>query len=282
MSQLVADVEATPITKNTAHCKFDPPFIYWIYRKKIGYLRLGFRIRDYYRKYCDTDDFKHVEDAIPDISLLVGWCWHRLFGLREHDPDIMDPVVYYIIMKMKDKALPTDYGFPSYVRVVARRHLLRHFYKFEQSRLGDRSIRSFTYKPFPTARDVEHKIFIEDLKECLLDHLENNTRLDETERQICKYIALCSLRGDMISEHLINIKYGFSAKKNREKLKFLVDFTDVTVRNYLYWVKDCIPNIYGDEKNQFVSMFEIDEDEQDFKDEETLQSYYTEMGYLRP
>jgi hypothetical protein len=283
MNQLVVDAEVTHTTKNIAltKFKFNYPFIYWVYFKNIGYLRLGFKIKDAYIKYLETDDFSHIENAVPDITLLIGWCWSKLFGEREHDPDVMDPVAYYFIFKLRDKALPIDYGFPSYVRIMIRRHLLRHFYKQEQQKGGDRSIRTFTYRPFPTARDVEHKIFIDDLKVCLLERLEHDTRLDETERKVSKYIAECALKGVKISEHLIDLKFGLNVKKDKEKLRFLVDFTDVTVRNYLYWVRKCIPNIYGDEKNQFVSIFELnDEDEVDFSDEEELKAYYAEMGHL--
>lgn len=282
MSLLVEDAEVTHTTKDTARSKLDTPFVYWIPGKKIGFLRIGFKIRDYYLKYLETDDFSHIEAAIPDISLMIGWCWTKLWGVREPDTYIMDPVAYFFILKLKDKALPTDYGFPHYVRVMVRRHLIKHFYKYEQTRQGDRSIRAFTYKPFPTARDVEHKIFVDDLIECVLKHLENDTRLDLWERHVSKYIAECTLRDKPISQHVIKMKYGFDVKKDREQLRFLVDFTDVTVRNYLYWVRECIPNIYGDESPQFLHQFELADEQIDLTDEENLSEYYTEMGYLRP
>lgn len=281
MNALVVDAEAIPTIKNTAHCKFDPPFVYWIYGKNIGYIRLGFQIRERYRKYLETDDFKYIEEAIPDISLLVGWAWTRVFLHQDHDRDVMDPVVYHVIFKLTKKVVPDSGGFPNYCKLMIIRELLKCYYKAEQIKKGDRSIRTFTYRPFPTAYDVEHKIFIDDLQDCVLDYITHDTRLDENERNICRYLAVCSLKGDLPSNNLIKVKFGLNSFKDPKRLRFLVDFTDVKVRNYLYRVRESIPNLYGDDKQAYFSSFEYEEEEEDVTDEAALQNRHTQMGYLR-
>jgi len=242
------------------------PFIYSRHGDNRGFLKIGMAIRNHYLKWVATENYKHVERAVPEIALFVGWQWKKIFGNKDFDYDIIDPVAYIIIFEFVKQKLPIDYSIAHWIRTIARRNLLREAYrKAFIPEQGDASIRTFSYKPFPVAADVEHRIFIEEMKEIILDYIEHCTRLDFNERQACRYIAESLIAGKRVSPLVLSSKYRIPD----DRMKFYIDFTKVVMRNELYKIREDIPELYGSEKEPFVVEFHDWRDEDEEEDAES-------------
>jgi hypothetical protein len=243
--------------------KFYYPFIYATHGDGRGFLKIGMSIRNHYLRWQATDDYKHVELAIPEMCAFVGWGWKKLFGGKAFDFDVMDPVVYMIITRFIGHVLPIDYSIAHWLKVLVRRNLLRNAYKTLHPKDGDRSIRSFSYRPFSVATDVEHKIFVEEMQGIILNYIEHDTRLDFNERKACRYIAEGLLKEKLPSPLVLKDKYGIPYG-NQE---FYLDFAKVVMRNELYKIRSSIPFLYGSEKEPFVmedeETHELEEEDQE-------------------
>jgi len=248
--------------------RFGYPFVYE-YDGIHGFLKLGMQIRRYYIKWFATENYDHVRDAIPIISNLVGWTWRKLFGERAFDYDVLDPVAYRVIFKFIDHKLPFQYSFAHYLRITIRWELIRYMYKKFIPFEGDRSVRSFNYRPFDAATDTEHRIFVDDLKDLILLHLGTSTRLDPDERQACCYIGEALIKASLPSPLVLRDKYGIPYPKQQ----FYLDFTKVNIRRQLYKVREDVPYLYGNERRSFVSMLELT-DEEKKEDEENTEAFF--------
>lgn len=243
--------------------KFYYPFIYASPGDGRGFLKIGMAIRNHYLRWIATNEYKHVELAIPEMSALVGWGWKKIFGGKPFDFDVIDPITYMIIDRFIKHAIPPDYGIAHWLRVLVRRNIIRNAFKTLHPEKGDRSIRDFTYRPFSVASDVEHKIFVEEMQELILSYIEHDTRLDFNERKACKYIAKVLLKEKLPSPVWLKNTYGIPYR-NQE---FYLDFTKVVVRNELYKIRSSIPFLYGSEKEPFVmeykESYELEEEDQE-------------------
>jgi len=239
--------------------RFIYPFTYAEDGNGSGFLKLGMGIRNHYIRWLATEEFEHVERAIPVISLFVGWGWKKLFGFRPFDLDVMDPVAYKIIFKFAEQSLPIDYSLAHWLKVLVRRNLVRQAYKTFMPEHGDKSIRSFNYRPFAVPADIEHRIFISEMQEIVLDYVEHDTRLDFNERKACRYIAEALMKEKLPSPLVLLNKYGIEYRRQ----EFYLDFTRVVVRSELYKVRDALPFLYGNEEEHFVAVLD------DYEYEET-------------
>jgi len=228
------------------------PFIYYKEGEGTSYIWLGFQIRDSYIRWIATADFKHVEAAIPNIALLVGWQWKKLFGGKGLDLDVLDPVAYKIIFKFIEMTLPINYSMPNFLKTVARRNLIRLAYKSFIPEVGDKTIRAFNYRPFPVPADAENRMFVDDMKEIVLDYVEHDTRLDNSKRRACRYIAELMLQERLPGPIVLRDKYSIPY----EDQEFYLDFTRVIVRTELYKLRAELPFLYGNEEKPFVMEFD--------------------------
>ena len=235
--------------------KFFYPFIYDVPGERRGFLPLGMKIRDYYLRWVATEDFKHVENAIPVISIFVGMGWKKIFGAREIDVDILDPVAYKIILKFIAKVIPTEHSFAFWLRTLVRRCLIRGAYKSLVPEAGDKSVRPFNYHPFMSPGDIENNIFISEMKDLLLDHIEHKIRLDVDKRLACRYLAEALMEEKMPSPLVLKTKFGIPYREQQ----FYVDITTVIVRSELYKLRESLPHLYTNERMPFVMVFEDDE-----------------------
>jgi len=231
------------------------PFIYDAPGDRRGITRVGFAIRDNYLRWIATGDDKFVDQAIPDIAALIGKVWRKLVSSKPMDPDFMDPVAYKIILRFHSHTLPTASLLPRFLRLTIYRDLYRQIYKTYIPDSGDRSVRDFSYHPFLSPADIEHRIFIREIQELLLDHIEFNTRVEEGKRKACRYLAETMMANKMPSPLILKKKYDIPYKEQQ----FYVDFTTVILRNELYKLRDSLPHLYTDERKPFIPPGDTDE-----------------------
>jgi hypothetical protein len=213
---------------------------------KRGTLKLGMMIRREYIRwvFLPNEDLERFEIIVGLLSLFVARAWRMVFHGRPYDLDVMDPVVYKLAIKLYNKELTVEFSLPKYMLVASRRLLIRNMYEYRFiPKRVDRSVRAFNYTHFPTYKDVEHRVYVNDVKELLLDYLGIDTRLDEEEREACVCIA---------QEYLMNwenppvgmlmTKFGLT----RKHCLFLIDFTKVVLRSRLYVLKKDVPELFKD------------------------------------
>ena len=240
---------------------FYHPFTYDVPGDNRGFMPLGMEIRKNYLKWEATKDEKHLNTAVPLIARLIGWCWKKLFGSKALDPDVLDPVAYKIIIKFVDCELPVGFHCAHWLRTLVRRNLLRIAYKTYVPEEGDKSIRGFSYKPYMSPADVEHRIFVSEVKELLLDYIETSTRFDEDKRSACRYLAIVLMEEKMPSPMILKVQFGIPYSEQA----FYVDFTMVILRNELYKLRKETPHLYSNEREPFVAVF--GDDYNDFEEE---------------
>lgn len=241
------------------------PFIYDTWGDRRGLQRVGFAVRDLYLQWIAVADKNYLELATAEIAILIGKIWRRSIG-SPMDPDLMDPVAYKLILKFYNHKLPFDYALPMHLIMSARRDLIRLVVKPMLPEQGDKSIRDFSYHPFMSPADIEHQIFVEEMKELLLDHIENNTRVDEDKRKACRYLATTLMENKMPSPLILLKKYGIPYKEQQ----FYVDFTSVILRNELYRLRDSIPSLYNTERKPFIPPGDEDDESEKNWDTETV------------
>ncbi len=242
------------------------PFTYELEGDLRHFLPLGMKIREHYLLWRETDNYDHLDDAVPLMARLVGWTWKQIFGKRQIDQDLLDPIVYKIVFKFVDKTLPTQHSLAEWLRVMCRRLVVRAAYKTYIPEDGDKSVREFNYRPFMSPGDVEHLIFVEEMKELILDYIEHDTRFDVVIRQACRYLASVLMQEKMPSPWILKDKFGIPYKEQQ----FYIDFTTVVLRNELYKFRDSLPHLYGNERRPFVAVLgdcnELEETESEEED----------------
>ncbi|MHA2066330.1 MAG: hypothetical protein ACXABY_18320, partial [Candidatus Thorarchaeota archaeon] len=224
------------------------PFIYYKEGEGRSFVYQGIVIRECYLKWIATEDFSHVEAAVKDIALLVGWQWKKLFGGKGLDVDVLDPVTYKIIFKFMEHGLPINHSMGHYLKTLIRRNLLRLAYKTVMPLEGDKTVRAFNYRPFSVPADAENRMFLDDMKEIVLDIVEHGTRLDFRKRRACRYIAELMLQEKLPSPLVLLDKYAIPYGEQ----EFYLDFTRVIVRKELYKLRSSLPFLYGNEEKPFV------------------------------
>lgn len=236
---------------------FSYPFTYDVIDDRRSFALIALTVRDNYLKWLDTKDEKYLEAAVPDLASYVGKMWKQSIGVPM-DLECLDKVAYRFVMRFYNNGLPSDYKLPSYLWLSVRRDLIRAYYKTYLPE-GDRSVREFSYHPFMSPADIEHKIFVGEMVELLIKHIECGTRLDESERAACKYLATVIVQEKMPSPLILKSKYGIPYKNQQ----FYVDFTTVVLRNELYKLRDSLPCLYSNERKPFIPPGDDDEFEEE-------------------
>lgn len=228
-----------------------------------SYIKLGLRIRGHYIHWFITEDQRHLEDAVPDVCKFVSLCWSKIFHGRPHDPDIMDPVAYKILLRMWKHKLPFNKYFPRFIKVMTTRLLLRGVYPDPPKMFipsGDKTVRAFVYKKYPSAIDVEHMVFVKEVKELVLDYLEMGTRLGDDEGRVCRYLAEeFIMRGEEPPLQPLRRALGLSSRK----AKFLSSFSKLEARRMLYQVREDVPYMFCEDHPVRVGPLEYTDDDID-------------------
>jgi hypothetical protein len=111
-------------------------------------------------------------------------------------------------------------------------------------------------------------MFLDDMKEIVLDIVEHGTRLDFRKRRACRYIAELMLQEKLPSPLVLLDKYAIPYGEQ----EFYLDFTRVIVRKELYKLRSSLPFLYGNEEKPFVMIYgqTKDEIEKEAEEEEVL------------
>jgi len=84
----------------------------------------------------------------------------------------------------------------------------------------------FPQPRFPRSRDVEVKVFLEDLPRRLTNEFKKRNRFSGDERKACNLFLKHILQGNIINPNLVSSHYKLSTNKT----KFLLDYTIVSIR----------------------------------------------------
>lgn len=226
------------------------PFTYDVIGDRRGFLPLGMKLREHYLRWVATEELKHVNSAVPLICQFVGWHWKRIFGSKPMDRDVLDPVAYKVIFRYVAKTIPVEHSFAHWLRVLVRRSLIRNAYKTYVPEEGDKSIRDFSYRPFMSPADIEHNIFIGEMKALLMDHISDNIRFEEDKRKACRYLAEVMMEEKMPSPLVLKTKFGIPYSEQQ----FYVDFITVTLRKELYKLRASLPHLFTIERTPFIAV----------------------------
>lgn len=250
--------------KDKQSYNFIHPFVYEVRDDKRSFFRMGMQLRKLYIRWVSLEDPVDFEKAVPLICQLVGRQWHKMFGGQALDQDAADPVVYDIIDRFLKMKFTIEYSFASWLKKMVWYELVENVYKTTIPKKGDRSIREFEYKPYPSAKDIENRIFVDDMKQVFLRHLESKTRLTKEEGAACSYIGETLMKGSKPSPFVLRCGHNISNRHHQ----FYIDFTTVTLRSLLYKLRDAIPYLYGSEHTPFIAIFELCEEDDGYNGKE--------------